>query len=112
MCRQQGVSFFELSSLAKGIQFANFSRFGQGRGMIFGNLVDFSLGKGMLWLFWSKKCQTSVIPAKTKIFKFWSRDCTNLASFVQKMPTHGILYVEITLAKGILFTKISLANGA
>ena len=49
------VCFFKPSSLAKGILFANFS--------------PFSLGKGILfWQFWSKKCQTSVIPAKKPTF--------------------------------------------
>ena len=32
------VYFFELSSLAKGILFANFSQFSLGKGMLFGNL--------------------------------------------------------------------------
>ena len=40
------VYFFRLSSLAKGMPFANSSPFSLGKGMLFGN---FSLGKGMLF---------------------------------------------------------------
>ena len=43
--------------------------------------------------------------------KFWFRECENLASFVEKLPTQGTFDGEISLAKGSIFTKINLANG-
>ena len=45
-------------------------------------------------------------------FKFWSRECTTLASFVEKMPIRGTFDVKISLTKGTIFTNIGLANGA
>ena len=48
---------------------------------------------------------------ETKIFlRFCSRECKHLASW--KMPTHGTIDVEITLAKGIIFKNIGMANGS
>ena len=43
------VYFFKLSSLAKGILFANFSPFSLAKGILFANFSPFSLGKGMLF---------------------------------------------------------------
>ena len=43
------VYFFKLSSLAKGIRFANFSPFTLGKGMLFGNFSRFWSGQGMLF---------------------------------------------------------------
>ena len=43
------VYFFKLSSLAKGIRFANFSPFSLGKGMLFGNFSRFWSGQGMLF---------------------------------------------------------------
>ena len=63
------VCFFKPTSLAKGILFANFSPFGLAKGILFANFRPCSLGKGYtFWQFWSKKCQTSVIPAKKPTF--------------------------------------------
>ena len=63
------VCFFEPSSLARGILFANFSPFSLAKGILFANFRPFSLGKGkVFWQFWSKKCQTSVIPVKKPKF--------------------------------------------
>ena len=113
------IYFFKLSSLAKGIHFANFSPFNLGKGINFANFSPFSLGKGMLfskfsrfwfgqgyafWQFRSTKCQNFVIPVKKpKFFQIWSLDCKNLASFVYKKPSLG---------KGIIFAKIGLSDGA
>ena len=59
------VYLFKLSSLAKGIFFANFSPFSLGKGMLFVNFEKFYSGQGFaFWKFRSKKCQTSVIPVK------------------------------------------------
>ena len=43
------VYFFKLSSLAKGIRFANFSPFSLGKGMLLGNFSRFWSGQGMLF---------------------------------------------------------------
>ena len=43
------VYFFKLSSLAKGIRFANFSPFSLGKGMLFGNFSRFWSRQGMLF---------------------------------------------------------------
>ena len=43
------VYFFKLSSLAKGILFADFSPFSLAKGINFANFSPFSLGKGMLF---------------------------------------------------------------
>ena len=63
------VYFFKLSSLGKGIRFANFSPLSLSNGMLFGNFSRFGSGEGYaFWQFWSKKCQTSVIPVRNPIF--------------------------------------------
>ena len=43
------VCFFNPSSLAKGILFANFSPFSLAKGILFANFSPFSLGKGILF---------------------------------------------------------------
>ena len=63
-------TLFWTSSLVKGILFGNFRRFYSGRWYAF-------------WQFWSKKCQTSVIPAMKYIFlNFGPENAKILASFV------------------------------
>ena len=112
MCRPQG--YFKPSSLAKGILSANFSSFSLAKGILFANFCPFSLGKGIFLAILVKELSNFGNSCKeTQIFfKSWSLECKNLASFAQKMPTHGTFDVGISLAKGIIFRKIGLANGA
>ena len=63
------VYFFKLSTLVKGILFANFSPFSLGKGMLYVNIVRFWSGQGYaFWKLRSKKCPTSVIPVKNPFF--------------------------------------------
>ena len=87
------VYFFKLSSLAKGILLPILVHLVWARVCFLAVLVDFSLGKGtFFWQFWSKKCQTSVIPVKklncfflnfgpenAKIWQVLSRKCQFMA---------------------------------
>ena len=92
------------------------------------SILSMIVAKGILFtilvhLVWARVCFSAISVKEmsnfgnsckeTQIFfKFWSRECKNLASCVEKMPTHGSFDVEISLAKGIIFTKNGLANGA
>ena len=60
---------FRTSSLANGILFNDF-------------LFDFSLEGYAFWLFWSKKCQISVIPVKKpKVFNILVQRMRKFAKF-------------------------------
>ena len=51
-----------------------------------------------------------LVRCKLNVDTDWSRERENLASFVEKTPTHGNFDVEISLAKGIIFKNIGRAN--
>ena len=84
------ISFFQKlikGGWNKGGGLENFSKINKRGG---GRL--FSTREYAFWQFWSKNCQTSVIPAKKpNFFQIWSLERKNLARFVQRMPLMALL---------------------
>ena len=79
------VYFFKLSSLAKGILFANFNPFSLGKGMHFVNVGRFSGQRYTFWKFRSQKFQTSVIPVKKpKSFQILVQRMQRFGKFCQE----------------------------
>ena len=106
---RQRVHFFKLSSLAKGIRFANFSPFSLGKGMLFGNFSRF--WSGQWYAFWQLR-NVKLPVKKPKIFQILVQRMQKFGKFCLEHAIHGTFDVEISLAKGIVFTKIGLANGS
>ena len=87
------VCFFKLSSLAKGILFANFSPFSLAKGILFPIFAHLVWARVYFLAILVKEMSNFGNSCKETqiVFKFWSIECKNLASFASKMPIHGTL---------------------
>ena len=106
------VYFFKVSSLAKGIRFANFSPFSLGKGMPFGNFSRFWFGQGYaFWQIRSKTCQTSLIPVKKpKFFQTLVLRMQKFGKFCLENALHGTLSACTPSKNCVVLASVTLIS--